>query len=142
FEQMHPSMALLPSQEEAATAFAEVFHAIEFLKQKGGTAMWNAIIANLKRGDSYQDAVSHAYHAPFDKFVSDWKGYLASRKYPTEPGGADAPITFKGAAETPRKAKDGVDATELVDFQDVRDPEARKFAHLGGLLQQRHHLRA
>ena len=144
FEQMHPSMALLPSQEQAVTAFAEVFHAIEFLKQKGGTAMWNAIIANLKHGESYQDAVAHAYHAPFEKFVSDWKAYLASRKYPGDPGGGDAPITFKGAEskEKEKKPRDGVDATELVDFQDVRDPDARKFAHLGGLLMQRHHLRA
>ncbi|MBS2029917.1 MAG: hypothetical protein JST54_18595 [Deltaproteobacteria bacterium] len=142
FEQMHPSMALLPSQEQAVTAFAEVFHAIEFLKQKGGTAMWNSIIANLKHGESYQDAVSHAYHAPFEKFVGDWKAYLASRKYPGDPGGGDAPITFKGAEERKKKPSDSVEATELVDFQDVRDPEARKFAHLGGLLFQRHHLRA
>ena len=140
FEQMHPSMALLPSAKDAATAFAEVFHAIEFLKQKGGTAMWNAIIANLKAGDEYPEAVSKAYGAGFPKFVTDWKGYLASRKYPAHPPGAAPELEFKHGAD--QKKQDAVAATDLVDFQDVRDPSARKFAHLGSLLLQRRHVSA
>lgn len=139
FEQMHPSMALLPSATDAATAFAEVFHAIEFLKSKGGTAMWNQIIANLKAGESYQDAVAHAYHAPFEKFVSDWKSYLGKLKYPTDVAEGPEHLKFKSAGQM---KQDAVEATELTDFQDVKEPSARRFAHLGGLLFQRHHLTA
>lgn len=137
FEQMHPSMALLPSATDAATAFSEVFHAIEFLKSKGGTAMWNQIIANLKSGQSYQEAVSHAYKAPFEKFVSDWKAYLGTRKYPSDVGEGPEKLKFKNASQM---KQDAVEATELADFQDVKDASARKFAHLGGLLLARKHL--
>jgi len=139
FEQMHPSMALLPSAKDAATAFAEVFHAIAFLKQKGGTATWNAIIANLRAGQSYRQAVAHAYGAPFSKFVADWKAHLARRRYPVDPEGDAAKVAFKSDAE---RRHDDISRTELVDFQDVRDPTARRYAHLGGLLLQRQHPKA
>jgi tetratricopeptide (TPR) repeat protein len=137
FEQMHPSMALLPSAEDAATAFAEVFHAIAFLKAKGGTAMWSAIIANLRAGQKYPEAVAHAYGKPFDAFVADWKDYLGSLHYPQEGSEVAEKPRFRSG---PQK-QDAVEQTELSDFGDVKNPEARKLAHLGGLLLARRHLR-
>jgi hypothetical protein len=144
FEQMHPSMALLPSQELAATAFAEVFHAIEYLKKKGGTGLWNKIIEGLKAGQTYQDAVAAAYGAPFPKFVADWKVYLKSLKYPAEGMPLEAeklqfrdapkPKDAKAKAKAKPKAGDAVEQTELADYREIKDPEAQTWAHLGGLM--------
>lgn len=139
FEQMHPSMALLPSQEDAATAFAEVLHAIEFLVGRGGYPLLVRTMGLLEKGATYQEAVGKAYGAPFDRFVSDWKGYLRSRSYPgSEHSLADEKLSFKGKARAKElKPKDEVESTELTDFADISDAEARKWAHLGELLRAR-----
>jgi tetratricopeptide (TPR) repeat protein len=142
FEQMHPSMALLPSQEQAATAFAEVFHAVEFLKKKGGTPLWNKIIDELKGGATYQEAVSHAYGASFTRFVADWKVYLGTLKYPAELISLESErLKFKDRVLHPKK-KDAIEDTSLSDFADITDEPARQWAHLGGLLLVRKHPQA
>ncbi|MGI5865844.1 MAG: peptidase MA family metallohydrolase, partial [Myxococcales bacterium] len=84
FERMHPSMALLPSQEDAALAFAEVFTAIEYLHGKGGNALLVKLIEELRRGSRYDLAVAKVVGVPFARFQSDWRAYLSKREFPKE----------------------------------------------------------
>ncbi|MGQ0507988.1 MAG: peptidase MA family metallohydrolase, partial [Myxococcaceae bacterium] len=60
FAKMHPSIALLPSAEDAATAFAEVFYAIDFLYKEHGTQGLRQVIDGLKGGKDDKKAVELA----------------------------------------------------------------------------------
>jgi tetratricopeptide (TPR) repeat protein len=61
FEQMHPSMALLPSQEAAALAFAEVFMVAKFLHERGGYVKIRALLLALSMGLSDYQAIERIY---------------------------------------------------------------------------------
>src|SRR5437899_10205233 len=50
FEQMHPSMAKLPSQEDTALAFAEVYTVIEYLVAQIGWDGVRRVLAEMKGG--------------------------------------------------------------------------------------------
>ena len=51
FEAMHPSMAKLPSAEDATLAFAEVANAIAYLHEKGGMAALRDAIKRVAAGE-------------------------------------------------------------------------------------------
>ena len=57
FDQMHPSMALLPSQEAAALAFAEVHSTIRYLHAKGGYGKLRQLLKTLSGGRSMDQAL-------------------------------------------------------------------------------------
>ncbi|HEY3445520.1 MAG TPA: tetratricopeptide repeat protein [Myxococcales bacterium] len=143
FDRMHPSMALLPSQEDAALAFAEVFTAVEFLYGKGGNVLLGKIVDNLKAGDRYDVAVGKATGGSFAKFQSDWMAYLAKREFPRETISLSAEkLKFKEDAGKDEKAKKNKDSkldedVRFGDFLEIEDLEGRKLAHLGELLRQR-----
>lgn len=146
FERMHPSMALLPSQEDAALAYAEVFTAVEYLHAEGGTARLVKLVDELRGGADYQTAVARTAGVPFAKFMSDWKAYLRRRPYPKEAppmsaekrrfreDGASPPATSQTAEERER--------IRFGDFIEIEDPEGRRLAHLGELLRARERNRA
>jgi tetratricopeptide (TPR) repeat protein len=142
FERMHPSMALLPSQEDAALAFAEVFTAVEYLHRRGGNAMLVRLIEALRGGAKDEAAVARAVGAPFSRFYGDWMAYLARREYPKEtlPLSAEA-LRFKddaaGEKAKAQKQPKKEDEIRFGDFLEIEDPEGRKLAHLGELLRQR-----
>lgn len=145
FEKMHPSMALLPSQEDAALAFAEVFTAIEYMHQKGGNALLRKLIDTLRMGRSHQAAVSAVMGVPFSRFESDWKAYLARREYPRDAIALSTErLRFKEDApqEAAADAKKDKEELRFGDFQEIDDVEARKMAHLGELLRVRGRNRA
>ncbi len=139
FERMHPSMALLPSQEDAALAFAEVFTAVEFLYGRGGNAVLVRLIEALKAGAKDEAAVAKAFGAPFARFQGDWMAYLSRRDYPKETLSLSVQaLKFKDDAA--QKGKDRAkreDELRFGDFLEIEDPEGRKLAHLGELLRQR-----
>lgn len=141
FERMHPSMALLPSQEDAALAYAEVFTAVEFLYGRGGSALLVKLVEHLKAGDRYDVAVAKVSGGSFSRFQSDWMAYLARREFPREtlPLSAEK-IKFKDGDAPEQEKKDEKEKEEELrfgDFLEIADVEARKLAHLGELLRQR-----
>lgn len=141
FEQMHPSIALLPTARDAALAFAEVFAAIEYLHERDGTSV-ERILAHLGSGLSDRDAVAKVYGKPFAVFEASWKEYLKNRPYPAE---SASPELLKkhfadeqpDAPEAADKKSGYRDLTELSEFREIRDPRARRAAHLGELLRAR-----
>jgi hypothetical protein len=76
FERMHPSIAMLPTQEDAALAFAEVFTTIEYLVKERRVSL-ASLLTKLRDGKSDTEAVEMVAGEPFDRLTRDWKAYSA-----------------------------------------------------------------
>lgn len=125
FAQMHPSMAKLPSQEETALAFAEVYTVVEFLHERDGWAGLRALIKRFSDGKSIGD------------LEKDWRGWLAHKKLRLHPGllPSESELRFKKGAGKPTEASED-------DSARIGEERARKFARLGGMLRARRRLAA
>jgi uncharacterized protein HemY len=128
FEQMHPSMAKLPSQEQAALAFAEVALAVELMVNKGGTPALATVLKGLAAGKPVDAAVAAAMGQPWPEFQAAWRRYLTARPLPR--GGAQALQRLK-FIDDPKLGGPWAEWAEL------EDPKAREFARLGELLRER-----
>src|SRR5256885_8298142 len=73
FARMHPSIAMLPTQEQAALAFAEVEAAMRLLYQRGGQAALTELVSAMASGFSDEQAVAQAYGKSFREFEADWR---------------------------------------------------------------------
>jgi tetratricopeptide (TPR) repeat protein len=145
FEQMHPSMALLKSQEDSTLAFAEVSMAVKYLyEQKGGETALNTLLDKLRAGEKDTTAVAEVAGEPFGAFQSDWKAFLRKQPMPREV----APLTiqqmrFKAPAKaerssTARSEKEKPFDLEFGELVEIEDDQARRFVQLGELLRARH----
>jgi tetratricopeptide (TPR) repeat protein len=141
FEKMHPSIALLPSAEDAATAFAEVFFAVDLVYRERGAAGLRAIIENLAGGAEEKKAVEVATERSFPAFEKAWMAHMKKQPFPKEfiPL-SDQKVVLKeqsapGKKESPRKGKE----INFSDFAEVEETGARKMAHLGELMRERGH---
>jgi len=76
FAKMHPSIAMLPTQEQAALAFAEVEAAIRLLYQRGGQAALTELVSAMASGMTDEQAVAQAYGKSFEEFEADWRAEL------------------------------------------------------------------
>ncbi|MGN6111185.1 MAG: peptidase MA family metallohydrolase [Kofleriaceae bacterium] len=132
FDEMHPSMAKLPSQDAAALAYAEVYTLVGWLHGKVGyKGIRDALIAQ-RDGKSARRAVSETLGTTWAAVEKAWHAHL---KTGHGPGGGAArvgrPIRFD---------KGGVDS-ENVGLEQVA-ARARKHARLGGMLRARGMLEA
>ena len=128
FEQMHPSMAKLPSQEDAALAFAEVFTVIEYLTGKYGTASVPKVLALAASGMDIEAALAKVYGLRLKALETAWHKYLAGRKFRDIPGA------------TPHKIKLATSENEAQaekPLEEMADKEAHDWSRLGELLQLR-----
>jgi tetratricopeptide (TPR) repeat protein len=141
FEQMSPSMAKLPSQEDTALAFAEVETAVEFLHQKLGWPGLRLIIREMSQGAPDLRAVATVYGAPFAEFERAWKAWLKGRKLRTRAGLYTDKLRFKKSPSGPGAKKAPAPGDED-DSGEITDPKARGFMRLGGLLRSRKRLLA
>src|SRR5262245_54647617 len=76
FEAMHPSMAKLPSAEDATLAFAEVANAVAYLHQATGMAGLRDAIARVEKGGDARQAVAEAAHGTWSEFERGWRAYM------------------------------------------------------------------
>lgn len=127
FEQMHPSLAKLPSQEAAALAFTEVMLAVEQLEAKGGLPALRRVLEQVAHGADALSAVAQALGTTPRGFVAEWKRYLASRPLP-EPGGEAEKLRFKGDARH---------GGAHPEWSEVPDERARGHARLGEIFRER-----
>jgi tetratricopeptide (TPR) repeat protein len=104
FDAMHPSMAKLPSAEDASLAFAEVATSIATLHAEGGMAALRAAITAVADGTDARKAVAAAAGGGWPEFERAWKSYMAGLKLKTYPG-FDLPTTHvrKSAAIASRR---------------------------------------
>lgn len=128
FEQMHPSMAKLPSQEDSGLAFAEVFVAIEMLQEKRGLVAVKETLLKIGQGVDVEAAFSQAYGKPFSTFLSDWRERLKTFKGKTYAGARVEKVALKQRG----------DKSNLTDeLEPIQEKKVQDFARLGELLHLR-----
>lgn len=146
FEKMHPSMALLPNAEDAATAFAEVFFAVRLVSERGGPQALRRLLEALRDGSDDRRAVELVTRLRWPDFEREWMSFLKRQPFPQEAiprsvherrrlldgeaSASDAPATGKSRE------------VRFLDFAEVSELEARRAAHLGELLRERGRMRA
>jgi tetratricopeptide (TPR) repeat protein len=132
FAQMHPSMAKLPSQEDAAVAFAEVYTVMEYLRGEVGQGAFAQVLDNIAQGMEAQEAFAEVLNTTFPAFEKRWLAYLKTRKYPafSEDSGFQERLEFKEAGAKP------------AELDQIPKPAARDHVHLGELLQARNRYKA
>lgn len=128
FEKMHPSMAKLPTQEMASLAYAQVLLAVEYLVQRGGTALVGRILDLVAAGASADVAVAQALGVTWPAFMDGWRAHMASRPLPR--GGATAlrRLRFKD---------DPKEGGPWAEWADLPDQASRNHARLGQLMRER-----
>jgi tetratricopeptide (TPR) repeat protein len=85
FEAMHPSMAKLPSAEDATLAFAEVENAVAYLYDKGGMAALRDAIGRVAAGEDARQAVAAAAGGGWPEFEHGWRAFMVAQHYRTFP---------------------------------------------------------
>jgi tetratricopeptide (TPR) repeat protein len=128
FEQMHPSMAKLPTQELAALAYAEVVLAVELMEQRGGRGVVGRVLALVAAGRPADQAVAEALHTGWPEFLAAWKRHMAQRPMPKGGEHALARLRFK---DDPKQAG------PWAEWADLPDQASRDHARLGQLFRER-----
>lgn len=131
FDEMHPSMAKLPSQEAAALAFAEVFTMVAFIHKKVGYEGIRAAIAAQKQGASAKRAVADALGTNWIGVEKDWKAYLRGLDLK-----ANKALSGRAGSRRIRFDKGGEDS-DNVGIEEVASEKAKKHTRLGGMLRAR-----
>ncbi|MEJ7598737.1 MAG: tetratricopeptide repeat protein [Kofleriaceae bacterium] len=126
FDEMHPSMAKLPSQEAAALAYAEVYTLVGWMHGKIGYKGIRDAITAQRDGKSARRAVAEALDLSWGAVERAWKANLKVEHRTASPARAGKPIKFgKGGADS-----------ENIGLEQVTT-RARKHARLGGMLRAR-----
>ncbi|MBK6916464.1 MAG: hypothetical protein IPH07_03590 [Deltaproteobacteria bacterium] len=132
-EEMYPSVAMLPSAELAALAYAEVETMLGLLRERRGAAGIAALLDRVEAGDDAKTALATAWGEDFEDFYAEWKRVTKTRTAKSRDGKLSVPKFGDGEEATP----------ELGDvFSALGGGEARQHARLGALLQERKHLEA
>jgi tetratricopeptide (TPR) repeat protein len=130
YAQMHPSMALLPSQEAAALAFAEVFTTIEMLVAKHGVASIPKLLGRLSTGANLDRALTEVFGQNLAVLEQTWRKHLKTRRFREAPGASPRPIRLASGPEDTKKER---------PLENIEDREVHDFSRLGELLQLRGH---
>ncbi len=123
FDQLHPSIALLPTQQAAALAFAQVSSFVEAFYGHYGKQGLQGLLERLSDGEDARKAVARVAGAPWKTLEARWKRGLLE--------GQDSPE----ARLLPRLLSS--EATEQDEVADVELERARKLVRLGDLLWTR-----
>ena len=132
FDEMHPSMAKLPSQEAAALAYAEVYTLVGWMQKTVGYKGIRDALTAQRDGKSARRAVAEVLGMSWSGVEKEWHTHLKTPDKPTPgPARAGKPIKFaKGGAES-----------ENVGLEQV-GVRGRKHARIGGMLRARGMLEA
>src|SRR5690606_35351959 len=127
---MHPSIAMLPSQEDAALAFAQVVTFLENFRQSHGDAGLARAIGAMAEGEDARVALSKVADKPFESLEGLWRDTLATR---------DVPKKKRAPRELKLRFVEGGNADESLD---VAEERARKHLRVVDLLWGRNHILA
>lgn len=132
FDEMYPSVAMLPSQERAALAYAEVQTMLQLVRERRGAPGIETLLDRVAAGDDAKEALAEAWGDDFDDFMEEWKKVTRRRTAK----GAEGPLSHPTFKEDP----DAPPPEELGDvFSQLGGGRARQHARLGTLLQARDH---
>ncbi len=130
FDRLHPSIALLPSQEDAALAFAQVATFIESFVSRYGEGKLRDAISRVAAGVDARVALGAAVGKSFAQLEADWKTDLRARPSPPPDPPSVLALHFRRGAGA---------ADESLD---VAGDQARRHLRLGDLLWDRQRPRA
>ncbi len=128
--EMYPSVAMLPSAERAALAYAEVETMLGLLHERKGNEGLARLLDRVAAGDDAEAALGFAWGDDFEAFMAEWKRVTKTRTASGEDGELSVP-----------EFKDGDAAAEQLGdvFSALGGGKARQHARLGALLQGRGH---
>ena len=136
-EQMHPSVAMLPTQEMAALAYAEAETMLGLLEEERGRDGMAELMDQVEQGVDAKVAFAGAWGDDFDAFFEHWKRTMATRTADGPRGGPVSDLAFREPGDD---GDDGVDPSLSGDvFSHLGGGEARQHARLGVLLTLRGH---
>jgi tetratricopeptide (TPR) repeat protein len=138
FEAMHPSMAKLPTAEDASLAFAEVATAVGLLHTTGGAPALRQVLSMVAEGADARLAVARAYggSGTWADFEKAWRAFMVAQHYKVIPG-------FEVLA--PKYRKRSAIASRRAPLEDEASPGragSERFLRLGNMLLQRGRVRA
>jgi tetratricopeptide (TPR) repeat protein len=139
FEAMHPSMAKLPSAEDATLAFAEVDDAVAHLYSEKGAAGLRDVVKRVADGQDAREAVAAAAGVTWPEFERGWRAYMAAQKYKTFPG-IDLPTTHIRKANAIASQRKPSEDEGLSSSGKMAAPA--RFLRLGNMLLRRDRARA
>lgn len=125
FDRLHPSIARLPSQEDAALAFAQVATFVERFYGEHGAAGLRRAIRAIAGGTDAREALAEVAGRPFDALERDWRRSVEERPRPR----GDAPHVLG------LRLRQG--EGEADESGDVTVERARRHLRLGDLLWDR-----
>ena len=139
FERMHPSIALLPSPEDAATAFAEVFFAVDLLYRHHGAHSLKRLVNELGGGKDDKKAIEAVTGKSFAAFEKSWLAHVRAQPFPKEliPLSEDKVVLKDQVPGAKKDSEKKGREISFSDFAEVSEGSARKFAHLGELMRER-----
>lgn len=144
FDQMHPSFAKLPSADTAQLAYAQVESLVDYLvRERGGWPTVQALLDQLAKGESYQNAFQTVLGVSTERLLSDWKKWLATLHL-REIKGLD-PYTLQIVEPQPVNGEKAEKISEKIDREElsqIRAASVRDQLHLGDLLRYRGRLAA
>ena len=120
-------MAKLPSQEDAAVAFAEVYTAMEYLRENAGEQAFRRLLDEIANGEDAQTAFAKTLGTTFPKFERNWRAELKNRpkiEYPDDPA-YEEKLVFKD------------EGSKADEFSEIPQPQARDHLNLGQMFQAR-----
>jgi tetratricopeptide (TPR) repeat protein len=129
-EEMHPSIALLPTQERAALAYAEVQTMLALVESARGREGLARLLDEVAQGSEAKKALASAFGTTFETFDQRWRAELQRRIRSGETG-EFRQRRFIDASEGP--ASDSELAGDL--FSSIAGGKARQHARIGALLQ-------
>ena len=135
FEEMSPSIALLPSQEDAALAYAEVYTVIEYLVLRRGHGAIRELLVAIRDGATPEEAFAIVAGEDWPVFERNWMAWLRNERPRVQ-----VPGTFDDEEIVLRES--GGEQAENAELAGMRSPQARDFMHLGELLRARGQIRA
>lgn len=142
FAEMYPSLAMLPSQERAALAYAQVQTMLELLREEKGQPGLAVLLDQVVAGGVAEDALAAAWGGSFAAFDEHWKTTMRRRTAGKASDTALRKLQFRDPKPTAATSEaEDADPSLLGDvFSHLGGGKARQHARLGVLLTLRGHL--
>lgn len=125
FDRMHPSIAMLPSQEDAALAFAQVVTFLDRFRERFGDGGLTRTIQLLATGTDVRVALARVASEGFGELEAKWRGTLTQHDEPQPVATKELKLRF-------------VESGTADESLDVSEGRARKHLRVGDLLWGRH----
>jgi hypothetical protein len=130
FDNLGPSLAMLPSADAAMVAFAEVASFVRFYVQSAGDRGLPMLLEQLKDGKDPNGALVAASGADLATWDARWRAYLSSR--PRGGGDASTPggVSSRAEARAMKELRDRVRLGQLLMSRGHADAALKELAQV------------